>query len=509
MLGFVMMRNTKLCWRLLLWLCALWGCRLSRGCLVLGCAWLSRPDVHPSRGLCFKKKERRSRNSSYNRVFFSFISPRRNKNTSPCRRSFDRSFGFRVVVCCKLYRLTVNIKRSRLKALLKTNQTSLTVQNAKPALFQMTMMAMSSSSTSLATNNHNHNHNDYECSDECSIGIGSLKEDHQDWKEHNAQSRSYVISPMSNSSRQELSPFDREAGSSLSKLDLLRARNQHARRHGSMKIAETRHSLNASSSSLPVRSSHKPSACSKQWDESTAETVTSRTGTENSSPPSPQKMERPIPVQVLLQNSKTSSVRNKTLESVPNASSFGFVEESRRLQEENELLRRHISLLNQLYVSPVQTDRVQYRDERQRRARIRINRLWVSLTVLVVAVAARFILNLNGIDGFAVNVLGGRFVAPILSRSNVQLGQKQVAADEWEEKVHLHISNFGSSDSATHTLYDHGYDAIIKPRLEDVNTEHTQVLQQRPTRRAAGSLKRFLINIKRDNLRSWLKGIKS
>jgi hypothetical protein len=357
----------------------------------------------------------------------------------------------------------------------------------------MSVIAMASSSGSLSTNNDNGK----EFSDECSIDIDSLMEDHQTYIEHNAQSRSHILCPISDDDRQESSPtfVSEQAGSSQSKLDLLRARNQHARRRGSMKIMETRKSLNASSSSLLP--SPEPATYSKHWDESTVETVSSRTWTESPPPSSTKKLERPIPVQVLLQHTNASTRRSKTLESVPSASIFEFVEQSRLLQEENELLRRHISLLHQLHDSSIQNDRVKFRDERRCRARTRMNRLWVTLIVLVTAFMGHFVLNLDGIDGVAVSV-DSRFVASTLNRLNVLVGHKQALADECEEKALLNISTFGFPGTAMHEL-EYQADDIIEPRLEDMNAEQ----------RRSGPLKRFLINIKHDNLGSWLKVIKS
>jgi hypothetical protein len=173
-------------------------------------------------------------------------------------------------------------------------------------------------------------------------------------------------------------------GSPVSTLDGLRARTRSLRRTGSMKIAETRDSLQASSLSVQFSLEAAVAQAPPAWEESTVETVSSRTWTE--SPPSSDdgRRHRSIPLQVLLRDPDNGNCGDIAPPFVP----FDHDLETRSvklLQQENEILKLKVELLENKNTMQVQRDLAALRAILNEKSRARkANRMGVALLMPVV-----------------------------------------------------------------------------------------------------------------------------
>ena len=167
----------------------------------------------------------------------------------------------------------------------------------------------------------------------------------------------------------------REHGSSsnFSKLDILRARNEKARLHSSLCIEAMRRSFGSNSSSLlaPTVDKTVSSATGSdtpQLDDTSLGTSQSLTWDFDSSPRSVKSRKRPpkVPLQILLRTSQHSAPATATTVDLEVSSLQYYIEQCKRLEEQNDLLRGHIHLLRKHHgLMMIQRDRVIVRREIQ------------------------------------------------------------------------------------------------------------------------------------------------
>ena len=194
-----------------------------------------------------------------------------------------------------------------------------------------------------------------------------------------------------------------EHGSSkLSKLDMLRARNEKARLHSSLCIEAMRRSFGSNSSSLLAPTVDKAISSTTgsdtpQLDDTSLGTSQSLTWDFDSSPRSVKSRKRPpkVPLQILLRTSQHSAPATATTVDLGVSSLQYYIEHCKRLEEQNDLLRGHIHLLRKHHgLMMIQRDRVIVRREIQNQmksvARRRIQMalpfffflVWLAQTVL-------------------------------------------------------------------------------------------------------------------------------
>jgi len=233
--------------------------------------------------------------------------------------------------------------------------------------------------------------------DDCSIGVNDLADVKEGISITTGSQR--TISPLSPRGEYDQGSFSLslQAGSSLSKLDLLRARNREVRRRGSLKIAELRKSLNSSSGEIlspsPTKPKKKSVVMTLANDDATAVTVSSRTWTEPPTPTSTKELLglRP-PLEVdMKDNESTRSIR--TFETLSSVNLNNFKERYKRLKHENELLRRQLTRLVEHHNDILRKERMNLRLELESRARASRNRLLMAIGLLVIGVVGRFIMN--------------------------------------------------------------------------------------------------------------------
>lgn len=233
--------------------------------------------------------------------------------------------------------------------------------------------------------------------DDCSLGVNDLTDAKEGLCILTGSQR--TISPMSQRGDADQNssslPLNMETGSSLSKLDLLRARNREVRRRGSLKIAELKKSLHASSGELLVSPTTKKNVVTPLTvsDDATAVTVSSRTWTE--APPTPSSPVKRViglrpPLEVEMKdNESIRSIRTfETLSSLTN-----FRDRYKRLKQENELLRRQLTRLVEHHNDILRKERMNLRMELQNRARASRNRLRMAVLLLVIGLAAQILMN--------------------------------------------------------------------------------------------------------------------
>ena len=196
----------------------------------------------------------------------------------------------------------------------------------------------------------------------------------------------------------------REHGSSsnFSKLDILRARNEKARRQSSLQLEALRQSFRSSSSSLltPTGSKAISSATGSntpQLDDTSLETSQSLTWDFDSSPRSVKSMKRPpkVPAQILLRTCKESALATTTAAVGFEVSLLHYyIEQCKRLEEQNDLLCGHIRLLSKHHELMIQRDRIMARREIKNQMKsVTRRRLQMALTLFFLFWLAQIMLS--------------------------------------------------------------------------------------------------------------------
>ncbi len=351
-----------------------------------------------------------------------------------------------------------------------------------------------------------------ECNEECSLGVADLIEDEYNTKEGRSECSQQTVSPISHSDSQELSllTLSMQTGSALSKLDLLRARNSQIRQRGSLKIAELRRSLNASSSSLLLTPNKK--GMMSLSDESTAQTMPSRTWTETSSPMS---IKRVCPVPFEVEMTPTDSMLTTSISGSPNISAFDYhMDHCNRLKQENELLRQHMNLLVEHHGFILRKERTSLRLELQNRSKARRNRLRLAILLLMVGCIGQLILN-HRVD----DAVTSQFDDPspmlcdllVVDDANMIKGNADdsvfsadTAPIEATTNVCLEISPIDSTPAVI-TSSNNTFDGA---EVDETPIMLVQSQEPKKDTRRPGLLKQFLFNVRNDHLGVWLKHIK-
>jgi hypothetical protein len=207
----------------------------------------------------------------------------------------------------------------------------------------------------------------------------------------------------------------REHGSSsnFSKLDTLRARNEKARRQSSLQLEALRQSFRSSSSSLltPTGSKAISSAAGSdtpQLDDTSLETSQSLTWDFDSSPRSVKSMKRPpkVPAQILLRTCKETALATTTAVGFEVSLLHYYIEQCKRLEEQNDLLCGHIRLLSKHHELMIQRDRIMARREIKNQMKsVTRRRLQMALTLFFLFWLAQMMLS-----GKCTSVMSNGFI---------------------------------------------------------------------------------------------------
>jgi len=324
-----------------------------------------------------------------------------------------------------------------------------------------------------------------------------------------------------------------QAGSSLSKLDLLRARNLEVRRRSSLKIAELRKSLNASSGEVVSPTTPKKEKKSVHVkDDATAATVSSRTLTEPPTPTSTKgilRLRPPLEVD-MKDNESVRSIR--TLESV---NVNNFKERCKRLKQENELLRRQLTRLVEHHNAILCKERMKLRLELESRARASRNRLRMAILLLVIGLVGQLIMTYGpDYKSTVMSVFNGGSKEPIPIPIS-----SAVEEDRNDQMTFVCHDEDGGHDAL---VADEIASSLLENRIEDdpplglafdtilledsgsnstegtfhldqeesilMGDEETMLPQAKPATRRPGFLKRTLFNFRNNQMGIWLKNVK-
>lgn len=359
-----------------------------------------------------------------------------------------------------------------------------------------------------------------ECQDDCSLGVADLVEDERTPAvvpvEGGSEGCPRTISPISQGENQESSSLtlSMQNGSSLSRLDLLRERNRQMRRRGSLKIAELRRSLNASSTSLAVI--NQKERRTSLGDESTVATVSSRTWTETPSPTSSNssssKLLCPIPFEVEMNS--THPLDNKSISGLATASAFNIhMQHCNRLKQENDLLRHQVNRLVEHHNFVLRKERKALRIEIQNRAKARRNRLRLVMLMLVAGCLGQFLLNIYHTDDVSSR-MGATILLleplPLQVDTDIVEGGSPHGLEDITNDYLVLASTFAPTIPLDFTpVPDHtaSNNTIEVSQNEDLQ-EAMSIRQTRVHTKQGhrlGFLKRLLFNIRNDHLGVWLK----
>lgn len=368
------------------------------------------------------------------------------------------------------------------------------------------------------------NHDD---DDECSIGVDDLADAKEGVSILTGSQR--TISPLSGCGDDPDRSVNIQDGSSLSKLDLLRARNREVRRRGSLKIAELRKSLNASSGELVLSPSKKKKNV-VGGDDATAATVSSRTWTEPPTPNSTKKVvtldiRPPLEVEVKDNESIRSARTFETSMSISN-----FKERYKRLKHENELLRRQLTRLVEHHNDILRKERKNLRLELQSRAKASRNRLRMAAVLFILGVVGHVIANYgmernaNKMSLFSDDIeelVPVPFIDDLVEdgKDRMLIGASGDNAFSAEEMVSLSLESRIEDDSPLGLLIDttmldsrdgNNTGDVFASDKEDESMllEGTMSPETKQAARRPGFLKRVLFNFRNNQMGIWLKHVK-
>jgi hypothetical protein len=257
-----------------------------------------------------------------------------------------------------------------------------------------------------------------------------------------------------------------DCSSPVSKLEVLRARTKILRRAGSMKIAETKKSLEDSSRS--IRSSPILSPAGSGWDESTVETVSSRTWTETPPLYGSQSQQTGIPLQVLLQDPNKRKNRSKMDDDFEQSKAMNHI------MQENEILKLKVELLEKKNSLGFERDLVSLREILHEKSKTRkANRTGANLLIVCVVFASLFVWE-HHTGRMGDSTLFDGLMGTIRKEVDVKF-------DHIQDEPFVRVEK----DEASISSEDNSNVSIVEPKL--------------------GPLNRLFINMENDQAAVWLK----